>query len=410
MLNKVGIFTKADYVTSYMDLLAQEGYDCEFEACTDILPSWKSQLNVWDARGFDICIIDDAQFAEKDAMLEGIVSFMNSARAEGGHLRIIFFSSSERTHDDPVFVTLAHSGVFDFVIPQGADEDLKCLVSLIRCGNRRGDVGTYLAVKPQEQKSAYVLRRAGATIAVASFSPRAGVTTTAFTLARTIILAYRAKGKTGRDMPAVGVGVDEEFFQSLAFAYKDKFDPVYGVFRVNGMLIFNSTSPKAIPHCEFLVLDLGMLELQKKFGSHAGNERFTAFLNADVRVVCVPYTNYIEAENTRRVFSQLDPKFFSSLNIAFWGIKDEFFSKMKEALQTRAPGCYLWKMPVSLWPIDRNEIDPDTLRVLYYVLPRGYTKIVEDDEKLDESENKPAASETTQHKKRGRFLKRKGNT
>ena len=375
MIERIGVFTDVDEVNNFIGLFEDEGFDCAFEVCTEILPNFVSQLRVWDSAGVDIALVDDASFSEKGSMIKGLTDFINGPRAQGGHLRIVFFSAPDRKPDDEVFVRLAHNDIYDFTIPVDLETDIANLFRLIRAGNRRSDVITYVAAKDPESSKPFYGIKGKETIAVASLFPKAGVTTTALVLARTIILAYQSRGHTGKDLPLVGLGVSEDFFYSLSAGYRERFDPKMGVYRINNMYIFNTMTASSMPQCDYVVLDLGQLDLGKGMGELAGDQRFRSFLSAGTKVVCVPYTNYIDMTNAKEMFAKFSPSDLTAYRLAFWGIKDEFLDAVKMGINTKSKGNYSWKMPYAPWPYDYDELDPGTLQALKDVLPKGYWKL-----------------------------------
>ena len=390
MIEKVGLFTGVNNVRDFMNKFKQEGFDCKFEVCTEILPNWTSQLRVWDSNGLDLAIVDDDSFEDKEAMIKGIENFMNQTRAADGHLRIIFFPGPDREGDDEVFVRLAHVGVYDFFLPnKTVEEDVYALFNLVRKPNRRDEVISYIVAKGPESQNRFYGIKGKETVAVASLYPKAGVTTTAIVLARTIILAHRNHGCTGKKMPTVALGVSEEFFKALSMGYANSFDPRKGVYRLEGLLIFNTMTASRMPQCDYVVLDLGQLDLNKSMGELAGDERFRSFLSAGTKVVCVPYTNFVDLIQANEMFRQLSPEDLTAYKLAFWGIKDEYLEMLKENIAQKAVGNYSWKMPYCPWPYDLDKIDPATLYALKDILPKGYWKPIEEHAPEREPSPKP---------------------
>ena len=387
MIEKIGLFTEIDNVSPFVDMFKQEGFDCKFDLCTETLPNWTSQLRFWDSTGFDIAIIDDNSFSDKEAIIKGIENFMNQTRAQDGHLRIIFFPDAGREPDDDVFVRLAHVGVYDFFLPKSIEEDVNTLFNLVRKPNRRDEVISYIVAKGHESETKFYGIKGRETVAVASLYPKAGVTTTAIVLARTILLAYKNRGLTGKQMPSVALGVSEEFFKALSMGYANSFDPKKGVYRLEGLLIFNTMSASRMPQCDYVVLDLGQLDLNKTMGELAGDERYRSFLSAGTKVVCVPYTNFVDLIQANEMFRQLSPEDLTAYKLAFWGIKDEYLQMIKKNIAQKAVGNYSWKMPYCPWPYDLDKIDPSTIYALKDILPKGYWKPKEEKEQ-DKSASK----------------------
>ena len=338
---------------------------------------WRRTLARFERAGTRAAIIDDASFADTDAMIAGIGYHRASRKGEGEGMRLIFVGDEHRAATDDVFVQLASSGIYDLVIPARDRDVAERLCTLLRHPAQRSDVAALIKMSPVYDAAAAPLpanepltrteqvqyaSRGKSVIAVAGIMPRSGATNCSIVLARHLAML----GQT----PALivdrrtGAGFQKGYRFAMASDGKS--------FRVNGVDIFPGESASVAPRrYTHVVVDVGYLSWGLQSPSLDEQQRVIEFNKADLQVVYLPCSSPADFEYLNRFFESQERADLERYAIGVWGATDELFEMIRAKFREKAPDVFMWNVEVYRWPLSLGRVSPDIVEVLRPVLPRG---------------------------------------
>lgn len=375
---KVGIVSNPDRFAT-IRALVEERLDAEVEGETSVSPDWRRVLAKWDKLNFDVAIVDDAAAADKQAMVAAMRYFQAAPRPAAAHMRLVFFAAADREPGDAVFATLATDGVFDLVLPFRDASPLAKLVELIERPARRNDVITLIAAGSptvitdpaaapppsaapltQEERTRY-LARGQSVVAVSGIMPRAGATLASIAIARSLVMLDQ--------VPALVV--DGATYGAYQARYPAAVAEDGQSYRVNGVTVFEGSSPAAVPRrYTHVVLDLGYIGWGREAETVEAQRAVIEFHRADLQVVYVTCTNPMELSWLQRFMRSQHPADIGKYAIAVWGTTEELFGKLEESIRSKAPDAYVWRMEPLAWPLSLDHVPAGFAEALEPVLPR----------------------------------------
>ena len=384
---RIGIFTDDDRYPVFEDMLRVCGVLPD-ERVGGLLrpresgaePDWKKTLSEWDRAGVDVAIVDDAAFADKDAMVAALGYFLASPRPKSGHLRPVFVADTKRADVRDTLVRLASSGVYDLVVASKGDALAERLAAAIRHPAKRADVAPLIKASPVYSASAAppptdapltraeqvrYAARGKSVIAVAGIMPRSGATNCAIVLARHLVML----GQT----PALVV--DKRTGSGFMKGYRYAMASDGKSFRVNGVDVFAAESPAVVPRrYSHVVLDVGYLPWGQKTGAGEDDRMVrlaTEFSKADLQVVYLPCCSPADFEYLNRFFESQTAADLERYAIGVWGATDELFAMLRDKFREKAPQVFMWNVEVYRWPLSLGTMTADIVEALRPVLPRG---------------------------------------
>ena len=383
---RIGIFTSEERFPVFENMLrvqrilpdAEDGNLVHQERFS-ANPDWKKTLQEWDRAGVDVAIVDDAAFADKDAMVAGLGYFLASPQSRQERLRPVFVADAKRDDVRDTLVKLASSGVYDLVIASKGASLADRLADAVRNPAKRSDVAPLIKASPVYHAAAapaaadrplthteqvQYAARGKSVIAVAGIMPRSGATNCSIVLARHLAML----GQT----PALVV--DKRTGSGFTKGYRYAMAPDGKSFRVNGVDIFPAESPAVVPRrYSHVVLDVGYLPWGQKGPSD--DERLARmgleFSKADLQVVYLPCCSPADFEYLNRFFESQSASDLERYAIGVWGATDELFAMVRDKFAEKAPEVFMWNVEVYRWPLSLGKLTPDIVEVLRPVLPRG---------------------------------------
>ena len=385
---RLGIFTDEERYPVFRDMLRAHGIEPKGDD-GELLhpdgfpasPDWRATLAAWDRAGVDVAIVDDAAFADKEAMVAGLGYFLSSPRPRSGHLRPVFVADTKRGDIRETLVKLASSGVYDLVLAAKGDVLAERLADAVRHPAKRSDVAPLIKASPvyraaeapdpvdrpltRAEQVAFAAR-GKSVIAVAGIMPRSGATNCSIVLARHLAML----GQT----PALVV--DKRTGSGFTKGYRYAMASDGKSFRVNGVDIFPADGTAVVPRrYSHVVLDAGYLPWGQKAAGFPEDERQAhmaeEFSRADLQVVYLPCCSPADFEYLNRFFESQSAADLERYAIGVWGATDELFAMLEDKFLSKAPQAFLWNVAVYRWPLSLGEMTPDIVEVLRPVLPRG---------------------------------------
>lgn len=381
---RIGIFTSGERFPVFENMLRVQRILPDTEDGTPVHqgqftanPDWKKILQEWDRAGVDVAIVDDAAFADKDAMVAGLGYFLASPRPKSGHLRPVFVADATRDDVRDTLVKLASSGVYDLVVARGVSLAGR-LADAVQHPAKRSDVAPLIKASPvyraaeapapadkplTHAEQVQYAARGKSVIAVAGIMPRSGATNCSIVLARHLAML----GQT----PALVV--DKRTGSGFTKGYRYAMAADGKSFRVNGVDIFPAESPSAVPRrYSHVVFDVGYLPWGQKGAGEDERQAALAleFSKADLQVVYLPCCSPADFEYLNRFYESQDAADLERYAIGVWGATDELFEMIKSKFHEKSNDIFLWNVEVYRWPLSLGKITPDIVEVLRPVLPR----------------------------------------